>query len=320
MSDVWRHSPTSLTPSQLLVLLVIADAANDTSRMMWESIATIQTKANLSESTVHEALRVLKSLNIVTVPPEEEWPVTSHRYSSVVRRINSPSDWVGAKGCEIRTPEEGTETKSNNRGVRLGAPNSDTNNHIDPYRRDYVSPITDGAKRRRKKIKPPAEEDSNPLRDTWDSLADPTIDQPSAHPVADQIVEDADDDTIRRTSIRKRSRGRKESGPDTGTGLARYFREQLTLTGKGGATGLIPGTFDTEMGRRLVEWKQAGITPDQIRAMIDIYVSNEGMRTRAAVPWKDFLAKRMALAVELDNRQGKRTAEDHRYDDAYWVR
>ncbi|MDD5367486.1 MAG: helix-turn-helix domain-containing protein [Anaerolineaceae bacterium] len=58
MSWVWEHSPT--TGSHRLVLLAIADAANDEG-IAWPSISTLATKANLGRRYVIDILQELES-------------------------------------------------------------------------------------------------------------------------------------------------------------------------------------------------------------------------------------------------------------------
>ncbi|WP_188187603.1 hypothetical protein [Nonomuraea sp. SYSU D8015] len=94
--------------------------------------------------------------------------------------------------------------------------------------------------------------------------------------------------------------------PDTGLGLAHYFQKTMRasddLAAKVGTVNL------PALAKSLNGWKQAGVTPDQIRAMIDIYASDPSLHLRGRVAWVSFLARRAALAERL---QAQEEADTH---------
>ncbi|MFI6512961.1 hypothetical protein ACIBCT_35630 [Streptosporangium sp. NPDC050855] len=89
----------------------------------------------------------------------------------------------------------------------------------------------------------------------------------------------------------------RSTNPDTGLGLAQYFETRMRasndLAAKVGTTNL------PALAKSLNGWKQAGVTPDQIRSMIDIYASDPSLHWQGRVAWVSFLARRAALAERL---------------------
>ncbi len=69
MTWVWDHSPA--TGTDHMVLLAIADAADDDGTNAWPSEATLAHKARVSERTVRRSLRALEELGVLTVELHE---------------------------------------------------------------------------------------------------------------------------------------------------------------------------------------------------------------------------------------------------------
>lgn len=65
MNEVWEHAP--VTQGTLLVLLALADAADEGTRMCFPGIARLAKFARLQERQVHNCLRELRDAGIVSV-------------------------------------------------------------------------------------------------------------------------------------------------------------------------------------------------------------------------------------------------------------
>ncbi|MFF1711216.1 helix-turn-helix domain-containing protein [Streptomyces sp. NPDC058268] len=107
------------------------------------------------------------------------------------------------------------------------------------------------------------------------------------------------------------SSGRRP-GPDTGPGLARHWREIV---------GAQPWAFGLEanvkaLASHFVKLKQGGFTPDELRAMSELYATTEGLRNPRALAWQDFIGKRALLADAVRKGREARAAKE-RPDEVY---
>ncbi|MFF7750477.1 helix-turn-helix domain-containing protein [Streptomyces sp. NPDC007971] len=107
------------------------------------------------------------------------------------------------------------------------------------------------------------------------------------------------------------SSGRRP-GPDTGPGLARHWRDTV---------GAQPWAFGLEsnvkaLASHFVKLKQAGFTPDELRAMSELYATTEGLRNPRALPWQDFIGKR-ALLIDAVRKDREARAANERPDEVY---
>ena len=85
MNEVWEHAP--VTQGTLLVLLALADAADEGTRMCFPGIARLAKFARLQERQVHNCLRELRDGGIVAVD-RGKGPAGTNLYT-----ITRPSDW-----------------------------------------------------------------------------------------------------------------------------------------------------------------------------------------------------------------------------------
>jgi hypothetical protein len=107
------------------------------------------------------------------------------------------------------------------------------------------------------------------------------------------------------------SSGRRP-GPDTGPGLARHWRETVEAQ---------PWAFGMEsnlkaLASHFVKLKAAGFTPDELRAMSELYATTEGLRNQRALPWQDFIGKR-ALLIDAVRKDRDARAANERPDEVY---
>lgn len=91
MSEVWEHAPVG--GGDLLLLLRLADASSDSTRMSWESTATLATRTRMSQRNVFVCLANLAKAGLIESVSKAEAPSESHRYKSTVRRITERETW-----------------------------------------------------------------------------------------------------------------------------------------------------------------------------------------------------------------------------------
>lgn len=89
MSEVWDHATVS--QGTLLVLLALADSADERSRECWPAISSIAAKARLSERQVQRCIVELQSCEIIVITPN------AGRSGSNLFRIQEVTKWRGDK-------------------------------------------------------------------------------------------------------------------------------------------------------------------------------------------------------------------------------
>ncbi|MFL4491766.1 helix-turn-helix domain-containing protein [Streptomyces sp. VTCC 41912] len=104
----------------------------------------------------------------------------------------------------------------------------------------------------------------------------------------------------------------RRPGPDTGPGLARHWRE--TVGAQSWAFGLESNV--KALAAHFVKLKQAGFTPDELRAMSELYATTEGLRNSRALAWRDFIGKR-ALLIDAVRKGREAGAVNERPAEVY---
>ncbi|MFK0015767.1 helix-turn-helix domain-containing protein [Streptomyces sp. NPDC091027] len=111
---------------------------------------------------------------------------------------------------------------------------------------------------------------------------------------------------------RERGPQRRKAGPDTGPGLAHHWRE--TVSAQPWAFGLDSNV--RALASHFVKLKQAGLTPDELRAMSELYATTEGLRNPRALAWQDFIGKR-ALLMDAVRKGREAQAMQERPEEVY---
>lgn len=108
MSWVWEHSRSA--GADRLVLLAIADAANDLGRDAYPSLTTIARKANMDKRTAQRSVRNLIELGELKVA-ESAGPRGTHRYQIVI-----PKGWQHATRGGTTPPATGHPPRQDTSG------------------------------------------------------------------------------------------------------------------------------------------------------------------------------------------------------------
>jgi hypothetical protein len=331
MSEVFTQSDTRLATR--LVLLALADAANDSHRMCWESVDTIAAKARVSRRQVFTALATLEERRVVEHVPDAEKPAEAERYKSVVRRVLPVSEWLPepSKGAESAPSSGGAESAQ----VSKFSPNP--NNQLEV--RDIGTTTLFPPRRSARSGSGEAEEvPTRPGARGWDAVASPrrggrkkTRKQQAeeaalaekeldpAFVVAQALGEEdpgsspagrlpASDDDLAPPVRRPREKRSKRPSEE----LAEFFGKRAEEVGHPvpGATNLsaLYGNF----GR----WMAQGLERETIRQMIITYWSSSWNRSENHPAWKDFLGARGLLTERLGKVDN--TMEKHRHDESFW--
>jgi hypothetical protein len=332
MSEVFTQSDTRLATR--LVLLALADAANDSHRMCWESVDTIATKARVSRRQVFTALATLEERRVVEHVPDAEKPVEAERYKSVVRRVLPVSEWLPepSKGAESAPPSKGAESAR----VSKFSPNPNNQLVVREIEKTTSSPPRQSAR----SDPDEAEETPRPGAKGWAAVAAPKRggrkksrkqealeraqaeqELDPAYVVSQALGDDgpgeslaarlpaSDDDLappVRRTPKKRSKRPSEE--------LAEFFDNRAKEVGHPvpGSTnlGALTGTF----GR----WMAQGIGREEVRQMIITYWSTSWQRSDNVVAWKDFLAARGLLTQRLGKADKVDEVENNRFNEDYW--
>lgn len=321
MSEVFTQSDTRLATR--LVLLALADAANDSHRMCWESVDTIATKARVSRRQVFTALANLEERRVIEHVPDSEKPAEAERYKSVVRRVLPVSEWLPepTKGAESAPPVRGAESAQ----VSKFSPNPNNqprSNRDTSYLQGVAlgeeppkpgskgwgavaAPKRGGRKKSRKQEALEREQAERELDPAY--VVSLALDAEDPGESLAARVPASDDDLAPAVQ-----RGRKPRSKRPSEELAEFFDHRSQEVGHPvpGATnlGALTGTF----GR----WMAQGSEREEIRRMIITYWSSSWQRSDNVVAWKDFLAARGLLTQRLGKAAS--AMEDNRFNEDYW--
>jgi hypothetical protein len=331
MSEVFTMSDTRLATR--LVLLALADAANDSHRMCWESVDTIASKARVSRRQVFTALATLEERRVVEHVPDAEKPAEAVRYKSVVRRVLPVSEWLPEpdKGAESAPPSKGAESAQ----VSKFSPNP--NNQLEV--RDIEETSSLPPRRSARSESGGAEEiPSRPGARGWDAVATPrrggrkkTRKQQAeeaalaekeldpAYVVAQALGEEdpggspagrlpaSDGDLAPPVQRPREKRSRRPSEE-----LAEFFGKRAEEVGHP-----VPGATNLQaLSGQFGRWMREGLERQVIRQMIITYWSVSWNRSENIVAWKDFLGARGLLTERLGKAESD--MEKHRHDESYW--
>jgi hypothetical protein len=331
MSEVFTQSDTRLATR--LVLLALADAANDSHRMCWESVDTIAAKARVSRRQVFTALATLEERRVVEHVPDAEKPAEAERYKSVVRRVLPVSEWLPepVKGAESAPPSKGAESAqvskfSPNPNNQLEVRDIGTTSLFPPRRSarsnpgeaeeiptrpgargwDAVAaPKRGGRKKTRKQQAEEAalaEKELDPAYVVAQALGEDT---PSFSLYGDLPASDGDLAPPVRRPREKRSQRPSEV-------LAHFFETRAKEVGHPVPGTVNLGALTGQFGR----WMREGLEREAIRQMIITYWSSSWNRSENHPAWKDFLGARGLLTERLGKAEN--TMEKHRHDESFW--
>lgn len=118
MTQVWDS--TEAKGTDRLVLLAIADSADDDGSNAWPSVARLAHKAQVSERTVQRAIRSLEAMGLVFIEENVGGPGNARSD----RRPNRYT--VLLPGCQSVTPKEPRGDTQRANGVTPSAPRGDT--------------------------------------------------------------------------------------------------------------------------------------------------------------------------------------------------
>ncbi|MGW0060340.1 hypothetical protein ACWDTT_10480 [Streptosporangium sandarakinum] len=302
ITEVFDSAPAEVKNVERLVLLALADSAEEDSRMVWLGIKELLRKTAAKKTAVHEAIARLLDRGVLQDVAPEAWPEKAKGCTSIVRRITTVDFWE--EGCPAPiytlpdTPDSGVPAADDTNPC---SPESGTN----PYTPSFGRSTKYSVLRRQQ-----------PQGGKYVRTHD------GDDEVGDSIPDGGDEDWDAQPTARRRTR---TPGPDTGLGLADYFAEKVSRAG--GWRGLDIGNR-RNLAATLNRWKASGATPDFIRAMVDAYVGVPGLRRADAyAPVADFISRRGQLLAHVKRAENVEaaqpetfTAADGDFDADAWKR
>lgn len=114
MSEVWEHA--SVTQGTLLVLLALADSADEKTRQCWPAVSSLASKARLSDRQVQRCISELVEAGMVEVQPN------AGRSGSNLFRVSEVTKWRGDKMSGGDTHVTGGVTPTSPGGVTPTSP------------------------------------------------------------------------------------------------------------------------------------------------------------------------------------------------------
>jgi hypothetical protein len=349
MGEVMRSKHTRL--ASRLVLLAMADAADDDFRMCWLSVPTIASKANIKERQTYNVLRDLEERHIIAAVPDEERPPESLRYKSAVRRILPVEDW-------IPEPEKGARTTpANNAGVSEGScdvttPEDPANfapctgvhptpNYLTSTTREIEETTSLPPRQSARSDLYDAEETPRPGAKGWNAVRplrgpggkrksrkQEALEQEQAERELDPayVVSQAlgGDDPGESLAARLPAsdddlappvqRTPKKRSKRPSEELAAFFEMRAKDVGHPVPGPVNLGALSSNFGR----WMHEGLEREAIRQMIIAYWSSSWSRSENHPAWKDFLAARGLLTQRLGKADKADEVENNRFNEDYW--
>lgn len=279
LAEVWQYAPVS--GGELLVLMAIADAADDDRRMSWLSVPTIAKRSRMKERNTYNCLKSLTEAGLIEDVNDEDAPHAARRYPNAVRRVTERTVW-----------ETVSDTPANIAPLHSTAPNPSST--TDTGSRDLEELRSSGPARKRAKGRA-AEVEDDPQSYVLASLEDAGEPEPRA----------------KRDPFAPRTR-QKRLGP--ADNLVRYWSSAAAPY----TSEKISPTNQRELRGSIQRWLNEGTDYAVIVSMISAYWDPTFQRSDHVVAWKDFLAKRDVLAAAGRKEAELKQAQDDRYDESKW--
>lgn len=321
---------TGLTSVTKLVLLAVADSADDDYRLTALSVETLARRIDTTVRSVYRALNALQARGIlqdhVSAPHKIKKQLSG--YGSNLRQLSPQDSWsnittdnLSVDTSQVLVLEEANVTTP----VTLVTPYREaiTTNPIDPLETSSLEsldnvPVVDLEAETRprpgRKIRPKSKLGISYDEDEgYDAGADPAAqlfgaeEEPDTQPLQDPTNRWAAYDAV------PKGKGRTV-GPAEAT--ARYFAAAGRQSGAGpgiGNVAALSGSFS--------KWvKNDGMTYEQIKRMIDAFWTAGYRRNERSRPWEDFLAQRAILFDRLRGENVAAEIEANQENPDYWTR
>lgn len=279
----WAMDQPDLTPTQRFVLVILADMANEIGEC-WPSRRTISERTGYGDTTVKEALRALRDDEVVVARPrfDASGRQTSNIYVLCLEgrgRVASPPS-VDA--------DYGLEGAADDRGGGASRPHVEPTKGTSSKKTNSLTTSTSRSSRPARRVRDEDAEWADPARAALGETKE---------------ADEPEDDHPRR---------RRQQGPDTAWGLNGYYRDKVFHAGE----GFLGNTNDGALRKFFAAAKRSGITADTVRAMIDVFVADERLFTKAkAARWRVFIANAENLRQRVTQAQHEATKWDGAEDD-----
>lgn len=285
LTEVLDHAPSK--GGELVYLIALADQANDDDRCAWPGVKTLTRRSRAGRSTVYEYAAAAQEKGVIERCPEDELPFRFRRNpgrEAVVWRFRPVAEW-GARvlvdaGCsESEIAGDGPGGNLREEGVQ----NLDGSSPPDPRgparrTRTTTATTTAGKNNSLTTSKSSSTRRAKARRAEEDQMYDP----------ARAVFEAADDGEEAAAAEAK-----AKHGPDSAWGLNKYYCDAVRTAGN----GFLGNTNDKAMMNFFSKAKRQGVTPSVLRAMVDEFVSNDRLFTKASggARWRVFIANAEGL-------------------------
>lgn len=145
MNEVIEAAPVD--QGALLVMIMLADSADENSRQCWPSVSTIAKRSRLSERQVQYCLKDLAASGMIEIE------TNAGRHGTNLYRITRPETWGGAKTAGVKPIAPGGVQSTSPGGVKPIAPEPSLEPSLEPstcareqlqlLSEDEVAPKTD---------------------------------------------------------------------------------------------------------------------------------------------------------------------------------
>lgn len=285
MAEVWDNADVS--SGELLFLLALADRAADDHRCAWPGVRVLQERARASRATVYRYAETAQERRIIERCPDDEIPEQYSRRGgreTVVWRFLPVEEWQRSATDPL---QEGSQIET---GLTSETPG------VSSVRPEPTTTTTTGEEL-------PATQESPSLRRARRERTKPgrrRLRQAEPDDMSDAVdaiwhTDDEDDDREPPRSVR---RPRNQSA-DSAWGLNKYLRDGLFL-----ATGRVGDHNDYAMMGFFSKAKKAGLTPETLREMVDVFVSDPNLINASRARWTTFIGSARLLQERAERARG----------------
>ena len=316
MGEVWEHSDA--TGNELLLLLALANVANDEDRLCWPSVKYLINETRLPRSSVFKYLASLADRGIVTTMQEEFSPTRRKRITSTLRVIRPVATWPPRKSATTDPGAEGPRTRTV--GVRDDGPKGSAATDLEQV--EELEGENEELQTRETHARNEKNSGSSPSASTTGLRV-------RRSPPVEARAADLDEPPNR--LIKKPADRTGAPTYTTVPSLVKYFNERVAVSFQTAVS-----RNDAQLRGNMSLWIKRGVTHAEIKELIDVYCSSPKYRVAGVRDQAIFIRKFDWLLKELPNYREATMTDEQReeawaerattetikdsFDDPHWQR
>lgn len=295
MTQVFDDCPVD--GNLMLLMLVLADSADEETRMAWPGLKRLTARSRTSRATVYRLMSRLESFGLIREIHGSERPVAAQGGCTRCWYISTTDSWSAGIGSQSET----VDTYQQSQSETVDKP-------VSPMRQEPTTNITTNRleELRSSNERAPRDSSSSKPRSSFSKLQEAFEDE----------IDPAKALDLYEQPVTHRSPHRFGHSPDSPMGLAQHWVDTMSLVEWGSGLDI---SNRTALAAKFKLWLRGGTTAEEIRTMTVLYANDAGMRNPRKTPWVDYLAKRALLYDGVNRGKREQAMEANRDNPAYWT-